>query len=210
MKTKKVLLLISFLILIIFIFYLSVENYQLNQVYQQGFTNAVQHWQKGCQQLLALQEALDNCQDGYSEKYAAEAKTRARLCDWEWQQLGQYCMTGPGQYYRNGEKKVTYHGQTASAAGNGYGESQLYFLFQEICLRLDHWREKAGEPGGEAAYQQFVLQAKKEIDLLCEAVHDDKKHAVETPEQLYQRYIVTMAGMKEIVEASSLLQAAGL
>ena len=145
--------------------------------------------------------------DGYDKASVAEAILRTRLCDWEWQQLSQYCVCGPKQAYRNSEKEVEYHGRTAVMAGNGYIESDLSFLFERIRMRLDDDRYAVvREPEGEMAYDDFVSQAKQEIDLICETIHSAGEPDADTPDRLYRQYIVTMAEIKEIVAQSSILQ----
>ena len=134
---KRILTGALFLLLLVAIVLLGVWNYHLNALYQQGFEDALLNWERGAQQLFALQEALDDCMDGYDKASVAEAILRTRLCDWEWQQLSQYCVCGPKQAYRNSEKEVEYHGRTAVMAGNGYIESDLSFLFERIRMRLD-------------------------------------------------------------------------
>lgn len=204
---KRILTGALFLLLLVTIILLSVWNYYLNALYQQGFEDALLNWERGAQQLFALQEALDDCMDGYDKASVAEAIMRANLCDWEWTQLSQYCINGPGQAYRNSEKEVEYHGRTVVAMGNGYGESDLRFLLERIRMRLDDDRYAVvREPEGEMAYDDFVSQAKQEIDLICETIHSAGEPDADTPDRLYRQYIVTMAEIKEIVAQSSILQ----
>ena len=57
---KRILTGALFLLLLVAIVLLGVWNYHLNALYQQGFEDALLNWERGAQQLFALQEALDD------------------------------------------------------------------------------------------------------------------------------------------------------